>query len=68
MESALDQFLKLIPLRFLIQIDELLSYGINVTVYNGQVSNSLQLQFLRSPATQNYSELVIGFYCMHAFC
>jgi hypothetical protein len=43
MKSALDQFLKFIPLCFLIQIDELLSYGINVTVYNGQVSNSLQL-------------------------
>jgi hypothetical protein len=27
-----------LTLSFVIQIDELLSYGVNVTVYNGQVS------------------------------
>jgi len=37
---------------FILQIDELLSYGVNVTVYNGQVSSALP--FLLSPANQNY--------------
>ena len=33
---------------FLLQVDELLSYGVNVTVYNGQVSTILPFQLLDS--------------------
>jgi hypothetical protein len=48
--SGMHLFDKLIV--FLLQIDELLSYGINVTVYNGQVSITTLLCLVS--ANRNY--------------
>jgi hypothetical protein len=41
-----------LTLSFVIQIDELLSYGVNVTVYNGQVSTQT-----RKKKTTQYTTL-----------